>query len=346
MRGSTKIGRVLLHAIGFIGLGTMGGPMARNLLKAGFALRIFDVNPAALKGLSATGAFAADSAADAARGADVVITMLPNGEHVETAVFGKSGAVETMERGTLFVDMSTIAPTVTDRIAAKLAERAIAMLDAPVGRSSQHAIDGKLLIMVGGAAVDLERARPLFEKLGDTIVHCGAVGSGGRMKLVNNFMSVTLNATTAEALILAEASGLGSQGDARHCCGPRPHGYDLSGQGAQGRSHAGVHGRSGAQGLGSGDRACLAAGRRSAYCIGGEGSLRFRPRARLWPQGLDSDLHGFEQPSPRRLPQIVSSSMSALKGGKRTRGISPPRERAPAAEASGATKQGRVGHLH
>jgi 4-hydroxybutyrate dehydrogenase / sulfolactaldehyde 3-reductase len=208
MGGSTKIGRVLLHAIGFIGLGTMGGPMARNLLKAGFALRIFDVNPAALKGLSATGAFAADSAADAARGADVVITMLPNGEHVETAVFGKSGAVETMERGTLFVDMSTIAPAVTDRIAAKLAERAIAMLDAPVGRSSQHAIDGKLLIMVGGAAVDLERARPLFEKLGDTIVHCGAVGSGGRMKLVNNFMSVTLNATTAEALILAEASGL------------------------------------------------------------------------------------------------------------------------------------------
>ena len=82
------------------------------------------------------------------------------------------------------------------------------MLDAPVGRSSQHAVEGKLLIMVGGAAADLDRARPVFEKLGDTVVHCGAVGSGDCMKLVNNFMSVTLNATTAEALTLAEASGL------------------------------------------------------------------------------------------------------------------------------------------
>jgi 4-hydroxybutyrate dehydrogenase/sulfolactaldehyde 3-reductase len=197
-----------LRRIGFIGLGTMGGPMARNLLSAGFDLRVFDIEPTAVKALASAGATAASSAADAARGTEAVITMLPNGEHVEAAVFGAAGAAGTMERGSLFIDMSTIAPAVTDRIAQKMAERGIAMLDAPVGRSSQHAVEGKLLIMVGGAEADLNRARPALEKLGDTIVHCGPVGSGARMKIVNNFMSITLNATTAEALTLAEASGL------------------------------------------------------------------------------------------------------------------------------------------
>jgi 4-hydroxybutyrate dehydrogenase / sulfolactaldehyde 3-reductase len=197
-----------LRRIGFIGLGTMGGPMARNLLNAGFGLRVFDIEPRAADALLSAGATAATSPADAARGAEAVITMLPNGEDVEAAVFGPAGAIETMERGSLFIDMSTIAPAVTDRIARKMTERGIAMLDAPVGRSSQHAIEGKLLIMVGGAEADLNRARPVLEKLGDTIVHCGPVGSGARMKVVNNFMSITINVTTAEALTLAEASGL------------------------------------------------------------------------------------------------------------------------------------------
>jgi 4-hydroxybutyrate dehydrogenase / sulfolactaldehyde 3-reductase len=200
-----------LHRIGFIGLGTMGGPMARNLLKAGFALRVFDIEPKAAQALVSAGATAATSAADAARGAEAVITMLPNGEHVEAAAFGAAGAVETMQRGSLFIEMSTIAPSVTERLARKMTERGIAMLDAPVGRSPQHAVEGKLLIMVGGTEADLNRARPALEKLGDTIVHCGPAGSGARMKLVNNFMSITLNVTTAEALTLAEASGLDPQ---------------------------------------------------------------------------------------------------------------------------------------
>ena len=163
----------------------MGAPMARNLLKAGFALRVFDIEPKAVESLVSAGATAATSAADAARGADRVITMLPNGEHVAEAVFGKGGAAETLKQGSLFIDMSTIAPSVTDRIAGKMTARGIAMLDAPVGRSSQHAVEGKLLLMVGGAEADVERARPVLEKLGDTIVHCGPVGSGARMKLVN-----------------------------------------------------------------------------------------------------------------------------------------------------------------
>jgi 4-hydroxybutyrate dehydrogenase / sulfolactaldehyde 3-reductase len=124
-----------LHRIGFIGLGTMGGPMARNLLKAGFALCVFDIEPKAAQALVSAGATAATSAADAARGAEAVITMLPNGEHVEAAAFGAAGAAETMQRGSLFIEMSTIAPSVTERLARKMTERGIAMLDAPVGRS-------------------------------------------------------------------------------------------------------------------------------------------------------------------------------------------------------------------
>ena len=182
--------------------------MARNLLKGGFALRVFDINPKASEGVVAAGAQAAASPAEAARGADAVITMLPHGQDVETALFGPAGALESMQPGSLLIEMSTIAPSVTDRIADRLKGRRIAMLDAPVGRSSQHAVEGKLLIMVGGDQADLQRGRPILEKLGDTIVHCGKTGSGARMKVVNNFMSVTINVTTAEALLLAEASGL------------------------------------------------------------------------------------------------------------------------------------------
>jgi 4-hydroxybutyrate dehydrogenase/sulfolactaldehyde 3-reductase len=197
-----------MQRIGFIGVGTMGGPMARNLLNAGYPLRVFDINPQACAALAADAAKAVTSPADAADDAEIVITMLPNGEDVETAMFGPAGAMESMQQGSLLIEMSTIAPAVTDRIAGKLKTRGIAMLDAPVGRSSQHAVEGKLLIMVGGAAADLERARPVLGKMGDTIVHCGSSGSGSRMKVVNNFMSITANVTTAEALLLAEASGL------------------------------------------------------------------------------------------------------------------------------------------
>jgi 3-hydroxyisobutyrate dehydrogenase-like beta-hydroxyacid dehydrogenase len=104
--------RNTVHHIGFIGIGTMGAPMARNLLKAGFALRVFDIEPKAVQALVSAGATAATSAADAARGADCVITMLPNGEHVEEAAFGKGGVAETLKPGSLFIDMSTIAPSV------------------------------------------------------------------------------------------------------------------------------------------------------------------------------------------------------------------------------------------
>jgi 4-hydroxybutyrate dehydrogenase/sulfolactaldehyde 3-reductase len=197
-----------LKTIGFIGIGVMGAPMARNLAKGGFQLRVFDVNADAVVALTQAGAAPARSPADAAKGMDAVITMLPNGEHVEGALFGKDGAAAAMARGTLYIDMSTISPIVTDRIAQKMAALGIDMVDAPVGRTSQHAIDGKLLIMAGGSDAALARARPALEKMGDTIVHCGKVGCGSRVKIVNNYMSIVANTTTAEALTLAEASGV------------------------------------------------------------------------------------------------------------------------------------------
>jgi 4-hydroxybutyrate dehydrogenase / sulfolactaldehyde 3-reductase len=197
-----------LKTIGFIGLGTMGAPMARNLLKGGFQLRVHDINTSAAEALGQNGAAVARSPAETAQGMDAVITMLPNSEHVETALFGKDGAAAAMRRGALYIDMSTIAPTTTDKIAKRMAEQGVEMVDAPVGRQSQHAIEGKLLIMAGGSEAAVARARPILEKMGDTIIHCGPVGCGSRMKVVNNYMSITLNATTAEALTLAEASGV------------------------------------------------------------------------------------------------------------------------------------------
>lgn len=196
------------ETVAFIGLGTMGRPMALNVLKGGYAVRAFDIEPGAVEALVPAGATAATSPGDAARGADMVITMLPNSSHVDEAVFGAGGVSEAIAQDALYVDMSTIAPAMTDSLARRLAERGIRMVDAPVGRQQQHAVEGKLLIMAGGETSDVERARPVLERMGDTIVHCGPVGSGSRMKIVNNFMSITLNATTAEALTLAEASGL------------------------------------------------------------------------------------------------------------------------------------------
>lgn len=182
--------------------------MARNLLRAGFDVKAFDINRDAVAALEDDGAHPAESPADAARDCDELITMLPNGESVESALFGESGIAGALPRNALYIDMSTILPAQTDRIGKRLREQGTSMVDAPVGRSSQHAVDGKLLIMAGGEAGDLERARALLDCLGDTIVHCGPLGSGGRMKIVNNYMSIALNVLTAESLTMAERAGL------------------------------------------------------------------------------------------------------------------------------------------
>lgn len=194
--------------IGFIGVGVMGTPMVRNLMKAGFRVSVFDINPHAVAAVVAHGATAAASPAAVAADADCVITMVPNGSHVEAVLFGDDGVVTTVRPGSLYIDMSTISPAVTDSIAQRMAARHIDMLDAPVGRSSQHAEAADSLFMVGGEAAVLQRARPVLERLGSTIIHCGAVGAGIRMKIVNNFLASATNVATSEALALAEANGI------------------------------------------------------------------------------------------------------------------------------------------
>jgi 4-hydroxybutyrate dehydrogenase / sulfolactaldehyde 3-reductase len=194
--------------IGFVGLGTMGLPMASNLARGGFAVRGHDLSPQAGEALAEAGGTAVSSAAEAARGATFVITMLPTASHIEAALFDAGGVVEAIEKGAVVINMSTILPEETDRIGARLAERGIAMIDAPVGRSALEAARGALLILASGEKASLEAAAPLFDVMGNQTIDCGALGNGSRVKVINNFMGVSLNALTAEALTLAEASGL------------------------------------------------------------------------------------------------------------------------------------------
>lgn len=197
-----------MSQIGFIGVGNMGAPMATNIARGGHSVVAFDVNAAAVAALAPSGIKAATSAAEAARDADYVITMLPNSQHIEVAAFGPDGFAAQMKPGSMYIDMSTIAPSMTDSIGGRIAEAGIAVVDAPVGRQQSHAVAGKLLIMVGGTTEHFEHAKAILSLMGDTIIHCGARGAGSRMKVVNNFMSIALNSLSSEALVLAEKSGL------------------------------------------------------------------------------------------------------------------------------------------
>ena len=197
-----------MSTVAFIGLGIMGEPMARNLLKGGHIVRAFDIRTSAMEAISSKGAVTATSPAEAAVDAEFIFTMLPSGKEVNQAVFGENGFAQSMTENSLFIDTSTILPADTDEISAKLAAKGLKMMDAPVGRLAQNAIEGTLLFMVGGSESDLEQARTLLNILGDKIVHCGAVGMGSRMKIVNNYQSTALNILTAETLTLAKASGL------------------------------------------------------------------------------------------------------------------------------------------
>ena len=197
-----------MATIAFIGLGVMGEPMARNLLKAGHNVQVYDVRTETLEAISKEGAKYSNSPADAAIGTEFIFTMLPSGKEVSQAALGKEGFLESMAENALFIDTSTILPADTDEISKKLEIQNRRMIDAPVGRLAQNAVDGTLLFMVGGSESDLEIARPILDILGDEIVHCGPVGSGTRMKIVNNYQSTSLNVLTAETLTLAKATGL------------------------------------------------------------------------------------------------------------------------------------------
>lgn len=197
-----------MQIIGFVGLGQMGGAMSRNLVAAGHALQVYDVQSEAVAALVALGATGAGSPAAAARGADIVFTMLPSGAIVEQACFGPGGIAEGIAGGALLVDMSTILPAETVRIGARLAVSGVGMVDAKVGRTSAHAAAGTSTFMVGGAVDDVERVRPLLLAMGEAVAVCGPLGAGSSMKLVNNAISAVINLATAEGLAMGLAAGL------------------------------------------------------------------------------------------------------------------------------------------
>lgn len=194
--------------VAFIGVGTMGGPMARNLIKGGHDVAVHDAARAAFEAFANTNAMRADSAAQAAERAEVLITMLPDSGHVRDTLFGPEGALSTLPQGALVVDMSTIAAAASMAIGDEVIAGGWRFMDAPVGRTPAHAQRGELSIMVGGAAADLEQAWPLFECMGNEVTHVGPRGDGIKLKLVNNYMSMVGYVMTAEALTLARKVGL------------------------------------------------------------------------------------------------------------------------------------------
>ena len=196
-----------LH-IAFIGLGNMGGPMAKNLLKAGHQLSVFDLSPSALAALAEAGATVAASAAEAVAGAKVVISMLPASAHVEGLYLGQDGILDKIGKGTLVIECSTIAAASAIKVAKAAAAAGLEMIDAPVSGGTGGAIAGTLTFIVGGEAAGLERARPLLEAMGKNIFHAGASGAGQTAKICNNMLLGVLMTGTAEALALGMASGL------------------------------------------------------------------------------------------------------------------------------------------
>ncbi|RGE45321.1 3-hydroxyisobutyrate dehydrogenase [Comamonas testosteroni] len=197
--------------IAFIGLGNMGAPMAINLVKAGHSVKAFDLSADALARVKAEGGQIASSAQDAATGAEVVISMLPASQHVEGLYLGKdgqAGLLTHINKGALIIDSSTIAATSSQKVAQAAAAAGIGFIDAPVSGGTGGAIAGTLTFMVGGSDADLERARPVLEKMGANIFHAGAVGAGQTAKICNNMLLGILMIGTSEAIALGVANGL------------------------------------------------------------------------------------------------------------------------------------------
>jgi 3-hydroxyisobutyrate dehydrogenase len=195
--------------IGFLGLGIMGSRMAANVRRAGYELSVWTHTPGkAQRWAQEHGATAANTPAQVASASDIVVSMVVDGEQVAGVLLGEDGVLEAAHEGLLCVDCSTIAPADTRRIGAALNARGVALLDAPVTGSSPRAEEGSLTIMAGGEPVDFSRARALLESMGGLIVHVGALGQGEMLKLINNSMGAANAAALAEALLVAEATGV------------------------------------------------------------------------------------------------------------------------------------------
>ena len=186
----------------------MGKPMSRNLLKAGYSLVVYDVYQPAVDELTLSGAERAESSRDAASRADIIITMLPDGPDVEAAVLNPGGVLEGARRGSVIVDMSSISPMVSQKVAAACAEKGVDFLDAPVSGGEPKAVDGTLAIMVGGNPDTFAKIQPILAKMGSSVTLTGPVGAGNVTKLANQIMVACNIAAMGEALVLATRAGL------------------------------------------------------------------------------------------------------------------------------------------
>lgn len=199
------------ETVGFIGLGIMGLPMARNIMAAGFPLVAYNRTPHKVDSLAEVGAERADSPADVASRATVIVTCVTASQDVQDVIEGAEGVpgvLDGVRSGSVVVDMSTISPAVTRDLAARLEDRGVAMIDAPVSGGEQGAIGGTLSIMCGGEAQALERVRPVLESIGKRITHCGPSGAGQTVKLCNQIAVVLNNLAMAEALVFCQRSGV------------------------------------------------------------------------------------------------------------------------------------------
>ena len=201
----------MAEKIGFIGLGIMGKPMAKNLINAGYDVTVYDIFPDPIEEMVGAGANAGNSSADVASKTDIVITMVQDGPQARQAILGEGGVIDGASEGDLVVDMSSIAPGVSQELGSGLAGKNINFLDAPVSGGEPFAISGDLAIMVGGGAADFERAKPLFDVVGKSAVLCGAHGAGNVTKLANQIVVGANIHGLAEALVLATAAGVNPQ---------------------------------------------------------------------------------------------------------------------------------------
>ncbi len=194
--------------IGLVGLGVMGKPMAKNILKNGFSLTVFDIKPEPVLELVALGAKAAETPAALAASCDIIITMLPNSPHVESVVCGPNGILETIRPGSVYIDMSSVSPVVSKKLYGIMAEKGVEMLDAPVSGGEPKAIDGTMSIMVGGKQEVFDSVMDVFQAMGEAITLVGEIGSGNTCKLANQIMVALHLSAVAEAMVFAEKAGV------------------------------------------------------------------------------------------------------------------------------------------
>jgi 2-hydroxy-3-oxopropionate reductase len=199
----------MAEKVGFIGLGIMGKPMAKNLMEAGYELVLYNRTREKAEELAEEGsAEVAGNPKEVAENSDVIVTMLPDSPQVEEVVAGKDGVLEGVREGALLVDMSTISPVVTEELAEAVKKRGASMLDAPVSGGDVGAIEGTLSIMVGGSEQDFERAKPLFEVMGQTVTHVGPTGTGQVTKAANQVVVALTIEAVSEALVLGSKGGV------------------------------------------------------------------------------------------------------------------------------------------